>query len=123
MRAVVMSLSAAAALLLAGCDAWETAPPPTPQPAPVIEAAAPSFEDDNCLGYLLLQRAAIAQGRAEGDAAALDAPIEAWRARGAQTLSAEELTQYETSSVAELGDSGADLIAERAQECVTGAPR
>lgn len=112
-----------AAMLLAACDAWETAPPPPPpQPAPITETAPPAFEDNGCLGYLLLQRAAILEGRAEGSSGALEAPIAAWRARGAQTLSAEELTQYETSSVAAHGDEGAEAIATRAGECAASAP-
>jgi hypothetical protein len=122
MRRMLMSLTLVAAPLLAACDAWETAPPPQPRPAPVAAAAPPTFEDNGCLGYLLLQRAAIAGARAEGDAAALDPPIAAWRARGAQTLSAEELAQYETTSVANQSDDTAEVIAERAAACVTDAP-
>lgn len=123
MRFLVVSFSLGAAGLMAACDAWETAPPPAPSPPPAaLEAAAPSFEDNGCLAYLLLQRTAVVQGRAEGEAAALDPPIAAWRAQGAQTLSAEELTQYETSSIAEHGGDGASVIAERAEACVTSAP-
>ena len=120
-RIRVISLALVAGL--AACDAWETATPPTPPPpAPIAETAPPSFEDNGCLGYLLLSRAAILEGRAEGDSAALEAPVAAWRARGRQTLSADELVQYETSSLAEHGEEGAHAIAERARECAISAP-
>jgi hypothetical protein len=119
----MFAISLVLAAGLAGCDAWETAPPPAPpSPAPIAATAPPSFEDNGCLGYLLLNRAAVLEGRAEGDSAALEAPIAAWRARGRQTLSAEELVQYETSSVAEHSDEGAQAITARARECVISAP-
>ncbi len=122
MRRLILSMIVGAAPLLAACDAWETAPPPQPAPASVVPAAPPSFEDNGCLGYLLLYRAAILSGSVQGEAGALEAPIAAWRARGAETLSTEQLAQYETTSVTSQGDDGAEVIAERAQECVTSAP-
>jgi hypothetical protein len=123
MRLSFLTLSVSAALVLGACDAWETAtPPPVPPPAPIAETAPPSFEDNSCLGYLLLQRAAVVEGRAQGEVAALGTAITAWRARGAAALSADELAQYETSSVAVLDDESSSVIGERAQACVTSAP-
>jgi len=124
MRVALFGAAVAAMGLLGACDAWETATPPAPPPAAPLEAAAPpSFEDGGCLAYLLLRRAAISAGRAQGDAAALDAAIAAWRARGAQEMTSEELAQYEVSSMATRDDESADAIAARATECVASAPR
>jgi hypothetical protein len=124
MRAIILSFSVGAAALLAACDAWETAtPPPTPPRSTMAAPAPPSFEDNGCLAYLQIRRAAILDGRAQGDAAALDAPIAAWRARGAQTLSADELAQYEASSTVVHEVQSAGTIAERAEACVRDAPQ
>lgn len=124
MRLSFLTLAISASVLLAACDAWETAPPPPPpDPAAVAETAPPTFEDNSCLGFLLLQRAAVTGGRAQGDTAVIEAAIAAWRARGAQTLSADELAQYETSSVAVSDDESAQTITDRAEACVTSAPQ
>lgn len=122
MRLSFLTLGVSAAVLLGACDAWETAPPPPPTKAAVVETAPPTFEDNSCLGFLLLQRAAIAGGRAQGDVAPIETALAAWRAQGAQTLSADELAQYETSSVAVSDNENAQTIAERAQACVISAP-
>jgi hypothetical protein len=123
MRFSLLILGVSAAVLLGACDAWETAPPPAPSTAAVAETAPPTFEDNSCLGFLLLQRAAIAGGRAQGDVAAVSAAIAAWRARGGETLTADEMPQYETSSKAVSDDDNAQTIGERAQACVTSAPQ
>lgn len=122
MRLSFLTLGVSAAVLLGACDAWETAPPPAPSTAAVVETAPPTFEDNSCLGFLLLQRAAITGGRAQGDVAPIESAIAGWRAQGEQTLSADELSQYETSSIAVSDDENAQTIAERAQACVTSAP-
>jgi hypothetical protein len=107
-------------MALAACD---PAPEPkAPEPPIVPENRLETFEDTGCLGYLLLQRTAISEGRAQGDTAALDAAVAAWRGAGTGILSADELAQYEATSVAVQRSEPADVIAERAAGCVTSAP-
>lgn len=120
MRFASFGAGIAALVLLVAC---EPAPSPEAPPPPTIpQTRLETFEDNGCLGYLLLQRAAILEGRAQGNAAALDAPIAAWRAAGTQILSADELAQYEATSVAVQGSEAAEVIATRAASCVTSAP-
>ena len=53
-----------------------------------------------CMAYLSLQSAAVVNGGASGDAAALDTANAAWRALAEQKYTAEELAQYFASTVA-----------------------
>lgn len=114
---LVSFAAAVAALMLAACD--NTPAPPEPVATETITA----FEDGGCIGVLMLQRAAVIEGRAEGDAAALTEAISDWRTAAATQLSGAELNQYEASSIAVEDDLPADVLADRAEVCVTTAPQ
>lgn len=116
---MMRTMFAAAMAALAGLGACT--PPAPDAEAPPAETA--TFEDGGCLGYLLLQRSAIAEGRAQGDEAALGTALEAWRASADGTLSATELAQYEASSAAVQDDAGATTIESEAARCVATAPQ
>lgn len=80
-----------------------------------------TFEDNGCIGALLAHRAAVIQG-ADGDAAALTAALERWRTAALQTLSADELAQFEASSFAVEQNADAEDLAAQASSCVANAP-
>jgi len=104
-------------LALAACG-------PTTTEAPIAETpvTVETFEDGGCLGVLLAHRAAVTEGRAQGDAAALTAAIEAWRTAGSAILSANELAQYEASSFAGESHEHDDVVTERANICFARTP-
>lgn len=110
-------LAYSALALLAACT------PPASEPAPAAIEEVVTFEDGNCLGYLILQRTAIAEGRAQGDEAALGTALEAWRASASGTLRSMELAQYEASSIAVHDDTDAATLATEAARCVATAPQ
>lgn len=116
MMRIIFAAAMASMAALASCT-----PPPQETEAPAAQTA--SFEDGGCLGYLLLQRTAIAEGRAQGDEAVLGTALEAWRAAADGSLSATELAQYEASSVAVQDDAGATTIESEAARCVAIAPQ
>jgi hypothetical protein len=58
----------------------------------------------SCMAYLALQSTAVSEGRAEGDAVALDAAGAAWRGLAEQKYTADELAQYFASTVAVFDD-------------------
>jgi hypothetical protein len=107
-----MSAALAAAALLAACNAL---------PVPTAAEAA-GFDDNGCLGVLLLQRNAVLEGRALGDEGALRAAIGAWRMSARGYLTADELAQFEASSFAVHDDQTPEIITERAAQCVADAP-
>jgi|GEM_PF-3220143 len=114
MKLVAACLMGAA---LIGCT------PPAPDAETPEQAQIATFEDGGCLGYLLLQRAAIAEGRAQGDEAALGTALEAWRASADDVLSTTGLAQYEASSVAVQDDADAATLETEAARCVADAPQ
>lgn len=108
MRRVLIS---AFALALAACG----------QSSETQIAETQTFEDGGCLGVLLAHRAAVNEGRAEGDSAALTSAIEAWRTAGRAVLSADELAQYEASSFS--GEhADVEAVGERAEVCLARTP-
>jgi hypothetical protein len=119
MRIASLVTVAAALVLLAAC----TPPAQQSRDAPPAAETTEMFNDNGCLGYLLLQRAAMGENRASGDVAPLEAATAAWRASARHTLTADELAQYEASSFAVQDDETAEHIAARAAACVADAPR
>ena len=105
-------LMAGAMLALAACG--QTAPG---------DAPLTTFEDSGCIGALLVHRAAVNEGRAEGDSAALTAALDAWRAAARAQLSADELAHFEASSFAVESNTDAEEIELRADNCVASAPQ
>ncbi|MEZ6022476.1 MAG: hypothetical protein R3C16_03450 [Hyphomonadaceae bacterium] len=93
------------------------------QQGPTDEVAAPRFEDGGCLGVLMAHRAAVNEGRAEGDPTTLTLAIEAYRQAGRATLSAEELAAYEASSFVAEGYADAEALGERAEICLEQTPQ
>jgi len=93
-------------------------------PAPSASEAQQSvtFEDNGCIGVLLAHRAAVIQSSAEGDAAALTAALESWRAAALQALTADELAQFEASSFAVEQNADAEDLAAQSAACVANAP-
>lgn len=106
----------AAVVSLGAC----TPPAPAPQAEPEVLA---SFEDGGCIAVLQHQRAAVTEGRAQGDEATLTAAITGWRASAAGALTADELAQYEASSLAVEGNATPEQLAERASACIANAPQ
>lgn len=52
-----------------------------------------------CMAYLSMQSAAVSEGRASGDAAALDASASAWRAFAERKYTSSELETYATGAI------------------------
>lgn len=107
---------ALAALALVACS--QQTPPPAGSEAP----QRATFEDNGCIGALLAHRAVVIQGSVDGDAAALTAALESWRIAARQTLSADELAQFEASSFAVEQNADAEERAAQAASCVANAP-
>lgn len=114
MRQRVLSAAFAAAALLAACG--QTA---TQQAEAPVAAEPATFEDTGCLGVLLHHKQTAA---APAEQAALDAAIAAWRASAEGILTADELAQYEASSVAIETNSPAPEKAQRVAPCIATAP-
>lgn len=86
----------------------------------------PHYKDTDavsCSAFLTLQSAAVSEGRAAGDAGALDAAGVAWRALAEQKYSADELAQYFASSVAVFDDMQAAELTMISGACLNSAPR
>jgi hypothetical protein len=76
----------------------------------------------SCMAYLALQGAAVSEGRAQGDAATLDAAATAWRALAEQKYLADELAQYFASSVAAFDDMPEAELTLLSGVCAANAP-
>lgn len=111
-----ITMLALAAIALAACS--QQAPAPSENEVP----QSATFEDNGCIGVLLAHRAVVIQSNGEGDAAALTAALERWRAAAQQTLSADELAQFEASSFAVEQNADAEDLAAQSATCVATAP-
>jgi hypothetical protein len=76
----------------------------------------------SCMAYLALQSTAVAENRADGDLAALDAAAGAWRAFAERKHPADELAQYFASSVAVYDEMADAEIAAVSARCAATAP-
>jgi hypothetical protein len=74
-----------------------------------------------CMAYLSLQSTAVSEGRAEGDAAALDAAGAAYRVLAEQKFTPDEVAQYFASTVAVFDDAATHEVAMIAGVCAAEA--
>ncbi|MBX7249314.1 MAG: hypothetical protein K1X35_09780 [Caulobacteraceae bacterium] len=112
----------AATTILAACKpASEPAASPAVAAAPAAAAAA---EDGpmECLAYIDLLRAAVKEGKASGDEAALKAASDAARAEAGKGMTADEVAQYYASSVAVFDDLSPEDLKRKAEACIAHPP-
>jgi len=75
-----------------------------------------------CMALLAIQSAAVSEGAAEGDVAALGAAGAAWRTLAEQKYTTDELAQYLASSVAVFEQTPVDELALVSLACAAHAP-
>lgn len=108
----------AAIVFLSACGQEPAPSAETPDRNPPLTL----FNDNGCIAFLMLQRTAIREGRAQGDIETLQDALATWRTQAASTLSPEELLDYEERSLREHERTSPANIAERAAACVADVP-
>lgn len=86
----------------------------------------PNYKDTDavsCMAFLALQSTAVNEGRATGDAAALDAAGVAWRALAEQKYGADDVAQYFAGSVEAFNEVQATELTMISASCLRSAPR
>lgn len=76
----------------------------------------------SCMAYLTLQRFAVDEGRANGDARGLEAARAAWRSLAEQKYPAEELAEYFANNFAAFGDVEPGDLTLLSSVCEAQAP-
>lgn len=126
-----LSIVLATVCSLSACNGPKTEPA---APAPTATVASPGVGEPGysqpdaedgpmeCLAYIELLRAAIRDGRATGDDAALKVASDSMRTEAGKGRTEGEFSQYYASSVAVFDDLPAAELQRKAGACVANPP-